>query len=259
MSDSIAFDRAAGYYDETRGFPPGEEKAVATLIGQAGNLNRNSRILEIGVGTGRIALPLAQHAGEIAGLDLSRPMLERLRAKQNGESVYPVQGDATRLPFVEHAFDAVVAVHVFHLIPNWQGVIAELQRVLRPGGPVLHCWTDNDPIFVNLWSAWRAVLPPEQTTDVGMRWERNATFLEELGWKRIQPEQIHTFSQTDSAQKFIERLQNRILSQTWRLSDDELARGVEAVQALIQTEYPDPTAPIPITMRFHVQTYTPPV
>lgn len=53
MSDqSITFDGAVGYYDQTRGFPPGEEQGVAALFVQAGRLGRTSCVLEIGWGPG---------------------------------------------------------------------------------------------------------------------------------------------------------------------------------------------------------------
>jgi ubiquinone/menaquinone biosynthesis C-methylase UbiE len=60
-SNSINFDRAASYYDETRGFPAGVEEQVGAFIAQSVNLDANSRVLEVGVGTGRIALPLSPH------------------------------------------------------------------------------------------------------------------------------------------------------------------------------------------------------
>lgn len=47
-SVSIAFDRAVGFYDQTRGFPPGQERRVAALFVRAGELDRSSYVLEIG-------------------------------------------------------------------------------------------------------------------------------------------------------------------------------------------------------------------
>jgi ubiquinone/menaquinone biosynthesis C-methylase UbiE len=69
-SDSVVFDRAASFYDETRGFPPGEERSIAALISRVGHLGPDSRVFEIGIGTGRIALPLARHVRAVYGIDL---------------------------------------------------------------------------------------------------------------------------------------------------------------------------------------------
>jgi SAM-dependent methyltransferase len=258
-SESIAFDRAAGYYDETRGFPPGEEKQIAELISRAGGYTAQSRVLEIGVGTGRIALPLAAHVGALIGIDLSRAMLGRLRAKQSREPVHVVQADATRLPFASHVFDAAVAVHVFHLIPNWQGVLNELARALRPGGRVIHGWSDGDPVFKELWEAWRAAIPSKQAEDVGVRWEKNPTALAEQGWHPVGEGHTYSYHYAQRPAMFMERLRNRIWSQTWRLTDEELAIGVQAVQEVLRRDFPNADEPLQVTANFHVRAYTPPI
>src|SRR5687768_3347325 len=137
-SDSIAFDRAASYYDQTRGFPADVQHTIAALIAKAGSFNKQSHLLEIGVGTGRIALPLSLHVGSIVGIDLARPMMWRLRDKQTHEAIHLVQADATQLPFAAESFDGAVAVHVFHLMANWQQALKEITRVLRPDAPLAH-------------------------------------------------------------------------------------------------------------------------
>ena len=257
-SNSIAFDRAADYYDETRGFPAGEEQSVAEVISRAGGFTSTSRVLEIGVGTGRIALPLAAHVGKLFGVDLSRPMMARLRAKQTNEPLCLVQADATPIPFASHVFDAAVAVHVFHLIPNWQDVIDELARVLRPGGVVVHGWGKSDSVFETLWDAWRAVIPSNQAEDVGVRWEKNPTILAEQGWKPVGEEHIHSYPYTQTPARFVEGLRNRIWSQTWRLTDEELAKGIAAVQEVMERDFPNAAEPRQATANFHVRAYRPP-
>jgi len=157
-TESIKFDRAVEYYDATRGFPPGEEIPVAAMIAQVGHLSPASRVLEIGMGTGRIALPVSQYTGAYYGIDLSRPMLERLKVKQKDERVYPTEGDATRLPFPPNTFDAAVVVHVFHLIPDWRGALNELARVLHPEAALIHCWSVDDNIFRPIWDVWNSVI-----------------------------------------------------------------------------------------------------
>jgi SAM-dependent methyltransferase len=98
---------------------------------------RHGRCLEIGVGTGRIALPLARAGVSIVGVDISREMLRRL-VENAGQAAPPlVIADATRLPFAADSFSAAIAAHVFHLIPNWTIAVQELLRVLSPGGVIL--------------------------------------------------------------------------------------------------------------------------
>jgi demethylmenaquinone methyltransferase/2-methoxy-6-polyprenyl-1,4-benzoquinol methylase len=129
-SGSISFDRAVEYYDRTRALPPDiADRQVAVVMPE---LRERGTVLEIGVGTGRIAVTLDL---PIVGLDLSVPMMEVLRTKTG--AIPLVQGDATRLPFRDGAFGAAYAAHVFHLIPTWEAALAELTRVVRPGGVLL--------------------------------------------------------------------------------------------------------------------------
>ncbi|HEX3826674.1 MAG TPA: class I SAM-dependent methyltransferase [Sporichthyaceae bacterium] len=133
-SRSVSFDRAAGFYDQTRDLPPELAQAQTELLCE--ELAATTRCLEIGVGTGRIALPLAGAGIHVAGVDLSPAMLGRLRAKGGG-AVPVAVADARRLPFGAAAFDAVLACHVLHLVQAWADVADEALRVLRPGGTFL--------------------------------------------------------------------------------------------------------------------------
>ena len=101
-------------------------------------LRGRGRALEIGVGTGLVALPLAAAGVPLVGLDLSAPMLAKLVEKAGGRPPFPlVVGDATTLPFADDRFGAAVVRHVLHLVPAWRQVVAELVRVVAPGGLVL--------------------------------------------------------------------------------------------------------------------------
>lgn len=93
--------------------------------------------LEIGIGTGRFALPLARAGVRIAGVDISREMLRRLAEKSSDVSISVAIADATRLPFADATFGAGLAAHVLHLIPEWRTAVAELVRVVRRGGKII--------------------------------------------------------------------------------------------------------------------------
>src|SRR4051812_29723687 len=115
MTDSIAFDRAADYYDATRGFSAEQEAPIIAAMAAALGTPDGS-VLELGIGTGRIAVPLQAHGYPYYGIDLALPMLHKLRenAAARGGHWFPlVQGDITRLPFPDGTFAGIVAVHVF--------------------------------------------------------------------------------------------------------------------------------------------------
>lgn len=136
MSGSVPFDRAVEYYDRTRGLS--EEASQAMVSSLAAELHDRGRCLEVGVGTGLVALPLAAAGVPMVGIDISGPMLAKLVEKAGGREPFPlVRADATSLPFADDSFGGAVVRHVLHLVPEWRRVVAELVRVVSPGGLVL--------------------------------------------------------------------------------------------------------------------------
>lgn len=266
MIDSVAFDRAAGYYDATRGFPPGEEAAAAALFVAAGNLTAQSHALEVGIGTGRIALPLALCVGRLTGVDLSRPMLDRLRAKRRTEPVSVVRGDITRLPVASCAFDAVIAVHIFHLVPGWQRALQEVARALRPGGRLLSGWNDRTVRAGGagaaasdlIWAAWTDAIAQDEPPNVGVPRAQYATFAVDAGWVPAGAPQRHTFTGQRTVRDLVTRLDQRVWSSSWRLPDDVHARGMAAIRDVIAAHQIDLDAVVTLDMTFNVAAYLPP-
>src|SRR5712691_11293955 len=179
---SISFDRVAHAYDATRGYPPGIDKHIAKVIVDTVHATSETTFMEVGVGTGRIAFPLASLGHTYTGVDISENMLKQFVTKllqngwheyqqawgsfpdENGVSAHSVSrfrnraksasmrlilSDMTALPFHDTSFDVVLAVHVFQLVDGWQQALHEVLRVIRPGGVFLHCWDE----FVNA-EAW---------------------------------------------------------------------------------------------------------
>jgi SAM-dependent methyltransferase len=81
-SRSIAFDRVAEVYDRTRTLPADAMARVLGLV--VADIAGKQPCLEIGVGTGRFALPLAARGLRVVGVDLSEPMLHKLLEKAGG-------------------------------------------------------------------------------------------------------------------------------------------------------------------------------
>lgn len=233
--ESVKFDRAAEFYDETRGFPPGVEAQVAALMAGAGQLNENSRVLEIGVGTGRIALPLSEHVAAVYGLDLSRPMLARLNAKRGDRPVYGVEGDAADLPFAAATFDAVIAIHVFHLMARWRESLRQIGRVLRPGALLIHAWGGST--LKALWEAWNLSPSALNLKSVGIQRDEYETFLPDEGWRQVGETQSITYTYPASLQTFVEWIEQRKWSSTWGMTDEQLNATVKFMQEYIVAHY----------------------
>ena len=96
------------------------------------------RTLEVGVGTG-LNLPLYSRDLELTGVDLNPGMLAmaRRRATELGRSIELRESNAETLPFPDASFDAVVCTLAVCSVANRDTAIAEMYRVLRPGGPLL--------------------------------------------------------------------------------------------------------------------------
>ncbi len=146
LKASISFDHAADFYDATRALPAPVEHALAEAIQQELRAVKATHVLEVGVGTGRIARPVAARGVRVCGVDIAPRMLRRLLDQLGPLHLPPdlVLGDATCLPLKSDSFQAVMLCHVLHLIPDWRVAIAEMRRVLSPGGIVIHHSEHND-------------------------------------------------------------------------------------------------------------------
>ncbi|MBE9376410.1 class I SAM-dependent methyltransferase [Saccharopolyspora sp. HNM0983] len=107
-------------------------------------------ILEVAIGTG-LNLPLHPRESRITGVEWSGEMLRRTRdrADELGRPVELVQADARALPFPDASFDTVLCTFSLCAIPDEPVAVAEMHRVLRPGGSLLladHITSSNLPV-----------------------------------------------------------------------------------------------------------------
>jgi SAM-dependent methyltransferase len=127
-------DRIADVYDEWQGMPQDAEEAAAFL---ASVIPEGGTALELGIGTGRVALPLAARGIRVEGIDASEAMVSRMRAKPGGDPIRVTEGDFARFD-LGRTFDAVYVVFntFFGLLTQEDQVscFASVARHVRPGG-----------------------------------------------------------------------------------------------------------------------------
>jgi SAM-dependent methyltransferase len=140
---SSHFDEIAGEYDHSLPAHVVEHylrkrTAFITSVSPSG-----SRVLDVGCGTGALAVRLAGTGYDVTGIDPSDGMLDVLRRRNT--PVAAVLGSGTELPFATDSFDLVYCVAVMHHVADPDDVratLVEMTRVSRPGGRVL-IWDHN--------------------------------------------------------------------------------------------------------------------
>ncbi len=141
-----AYRRQAALYDRMFGAFAGEARRRAV---DAVNAIPGRNVLEVGVGTG-LALPLYSAEKRVTGIDLSPDMLELAHervealALTNIEDLLELNAEATGLP--DASFDIAVGMFVASVVPHPDRLLAEMRRLVRPGGHIL---------FINHFSARR--------------------------------------------------------------------------------------------------------
>jgi ubiquinone/menaquinone biosynthesis C-methylase UbiE len=110
-----------------------ERPAILALAGEVAG----RRILDAGCGSGPLSAALRDRGAIVTGIDISAGMLERAR-RRLGDHARLQRGDLnSALPFPSNAFDDVIASLVLHYLEDWTLPLAEMRRVLTPGGRLI--------------------------------------------------------------------------------------------------------------------------
>lgn len=104
--------------------------AVLDLLGDVAG----RRILDAGCGSGPLVADLQERGAHVAGFDASPAMIRFARERLGDQADIQVADLTRQLPYDDQVFDDAVAVLVLHYLEDWSGPLAELHRVLKPGG-----------------------------------------------------------------------------------------------------------------------------
>ncbi len=162
----VDFGKTVGDYANHRvGFPAALfDRLAAQGIGGAG-----VRLLDLGTGTGSLALGFARRGATVTALDVSSEMLAQVaaRAKADGINIETVRAGAEATGLADGAFDAVVAGQCWHWFDRPRAA-AEARRLLKPGGRLVICHFDWIPLAGNVAAATeRLIVQHNPAWDMG--------------------------------------------------------------------------------------------
>jgi SAM-dependent methyltransferase len=228
-----AFDRISPVYDATR-----EPLAASEMDRMAEALrSRGVRsLLEVGVGTGRIAVPLRDRGFEIVGVDASARMLAHARGKGLPRLV---RGSAYALPLLDRSVDGAIFVHVLHLLDDPRRALREASRTARSGvtalvrprregGPVPPEVREGDPRRMVREILERMGYPRPPRSDRGGPHVREAAVIE-----AIPPDRLEVIVDTETTEPLTDRLRMIERGASRRFLDvppETLAKAVEEVR-----------------------------
>lgn len=246
----LSFDAIAGQFDTQRGLPREAIRAWMELVDDLA-AGRTLRIIEPGIGTGRVALPLAAMGHHLTGTDISPQMLEQCAAVAGELPVDLRLADATDLACEDHQFDLGIVAQLLYLVPDWPTVLDELARLVTPGGFVIHLTepTVENEALARWSSSWREhieaigfrhILIAPTDTDVRAEFLRRWPTLEQrdlASW---------TFGQTvaEARANYATRLRP-LYSQ---VAEEDFAHACEAFLAWGEKEFPDPSERLDATV-----------
>jgi ubiquinone/menaquinone biosynthesis C-methylase UbiE len=236
-----SFDRVADVYDATRAMPADVTNAIADAIAALSReVSPKPRLLEVGIGTGRIAVPLAERGVRVTGIDISTAMLGVLLGKRRDIDV--MLAEASQPPFRPATFDASLFVHILHLVPDPEATVRATLALVRPGGIAIAGGDDHRSSIRNNADGivQRTVLElsgveigsGHRDTSDQQTFQRVAG---ELG-AAVEERRIVAWSTSTTARRMLQRLEARDYSQTWKIPEaimpELLARVRPALEML---------------------------
>jgi len=183
--DRLAELLSFGQNGQWRAAMTGRVCGVSGVAGIAGVVPADGVILDVASGTAGVALQLAARSrARVVGVDLTEPMLRqgqrRVAAAGRRDRITLVAGRAEQLPFPDASFDALTFTYLLRYVRDPQATLAELARVLKPGGVMasLEFCVPAGPLWHPAWWAYtRMVLPAGGLLLGGREWFRVGRFL----------------------------------------------------------------------------------
>lgn len=232
--------RQYAVYATGRSLPEQAAKLWAEVFARWAPPRRPQTALDLGSGTGRFTPILATTlGGPVYGVEPSARMREVAEQGAAAPGVTYLAGRAEQIPLPGQSCDLILMFLSFHHVTDRPAAVAEIRRVLRPGGRVLIRSTFADRMPDLLWHRW---FPEAREVELRMfpRLTEVTRLFARAGLGVAGLERVRELGAPDLA-TYAERLRLRAISTFDHLSEEQLARGFEALdRAVEQAEVPGP-------------------
>lgn len=198
---------------------------VAAQVVKFAGIASGESVLDVGTGTGVVAITAARAGARVTGLDLTPALLEQARenARIAQKDIVWTEGDAEQLPYPDASFDVVVSQFGHMFAPRPDVAVAEMRRVLKPGGRVAFATWPPEHLTGRIFAfVGRNVPPPPPGAAPPPQWGNPTVITERLAagfeapffargtmaWPALSPEHYRLFMETSVGpiQKLVESL-----------------------------------------------------
>jgi demethylmenaquinone methyltransferase/2-methoxy-6-polyprenyl-1,4-benzoquinol methylase len=191
-----------------------------------------SWVLDVATGTGLVARELARRNVRVVGLDQSHAMVSRAAASGGpNERLRFLLGQAQALPFADRVFDAVTFTYLLRYVDDPPATVAELVRVLRPGGVMasLEFHVPPEPWARTAWLAYTRGVMPLVGGAVSSEWYRTGRFLarniSEFTGRYPLPVQVRWWQEAGMRRVRTKLLSNGAAVVTWAVKSTPVLEG----------------------------------
>lgn len=174
------FNRWSEFYEKQNIYARVYQERQATAIRYAESLRlpAGAVVLDAGCGPGLTSVTLAEKGYRVHALDFVEELAACTKARGRkagvGEHLRATVGDATRLPFADRSFDAVILLGVTEWVPPLESLVSEAARVIKPGGYLIIAWNNRWGLHMILDPAANPLLKPVRSLVRGA--------IEKYGW-----------------------------------------------------------------------------
>lgn len=233
------YGRIAEFYDVGRGLSEENRDFWLALIRKMGLVQAGARVLDLGCGTGRFALPMARSLGiQVIGADSSFEMLAKAVKYDTGSEVSWHRQDASCMGYRDASFDFVWMSHLLHHVDSPQTVVAECWRVVRDSGALLVRYGAIEQIrsdvehvlFPEVLAIDQARTPSVQDVE---------GWLDAAGFTEVTSEEIVQQTYSDAASR-LSAAKARSTSALSLISPAAFHAGVQRLGRYVQAEPGDP-------------------